>query len=295
MLANFTEETCTGTGTTLALAGATSGMIPFAQAFSDGDVVAYVVEDSGGVIKVAGVGLYNSGADSITRTDEWSYDTADTPDITENRTTNKTLSGGTHTVRCAVTDNLLHGLSGYSIQGQANIQDGALQSAAGDNYSALPAANTQISKAFFLRESANINTLEIQVGTAGAGGALASLGISKLIDGFSHTAYIANATIDITTTGAKSITINKVLSAGWYMCHIVADDATVTFSATNTPANRSIPWTPLKSIQYANRDAPSGYLKKASVTSGVLDTSPETVTTEQSGNDLVFNFHLTRN
>lgn len=112
MFANFTEETCTGTTGNLALAGATTGKIPFSESFSDGDAVAYTVEDSGGVIKASGVGTYTASGNVITRTasDTWSYDTADTPDVTKNRTTNKTLSAGTHTVRCdAVADNFPNG------------------------------------------------------------------------------------------------------------------------------------------------------------------------------------------
>ena len=58
MFSNFTEETCTGIGDTLELAGATAGHIPFSASFADGDLVSYVVEDSGGSIKVAGIGTY---------------------------------------------------------------------------------------------------------------------------------------------------------------------------------------------------------------------------------------------
>lgn len=101
MFANFTEETCTGTGSTLALAGATTGNIVFSESFADGELVAYVLEDSGGTIKVAGVGAYVSATDDITRADTWNWNGTvidDTP------STNITLSGGTHTVRCGSID-----------------------------------------------------------------------------------------------------------------------------------------------------------------------------------------------
>ena len=109
MLANFTEETCTGTGATLALAGATTGNIVFSESFADGDRVPYVAEDSGGTIKVAGVGTYVSATDDITRNDMWNWNgTA----IDENPSTNITLSGGTHTVRCAVINDSVQGKFG---------------------------------------------------------------------------------------------------------------------------------------------------------------------------------------
>lgn len=106
MFANFTEETCTGTGATLVLTGATSGSIAFSESFADGDLVAYVLEDSGGTIKVAGVGTYVSATDDITRNDTWNWNGTV---IDESPTTNITLSGGTHTVRCDTIGNRLPG------------------------------------------------------------------------------------------------------------------------------------------------------------------------------------------
>lgn len=107
MFANFTEETCTGTGATLALAGATTGRIEFSKSFADGDLVAYVLEDSGGTIITAGVGTYVSVTDDITRNDTWNWNGTV---IDENPSTNITLNGGIHTVRCSPIDNQLIGL-----------------------------------------------------------------------------------------------------------------------------------------------------------------------------------------
>jgi len=107
MYANFTEETCTGTGNTLALAGITTGNIPFSESFADGDLVAYVLEDSGGTIKIAGVGTYVSATDDITRDDTWNWNGTV---IDNSPSTNITLSGGTHTVRCDVVGNRLLGV-----------------------------------------------------------------------------------------------------------------------------------------------------------------------------------------
>lgn len=99
MFANFVQETCTGTGLTLTLAGITAGMIPFSASFADGDLVSYVVEDSGGTIKVAGAGTYNSAGNTVTRNDGWNYNGAT---VDKKPATNIALSAGTHTIRCDV-------------------------------------------------------------------------------------------------------------------------------------------------------------------------------------------------
>lgn len=107
MLGNFLEETCTGTGGTLALAGATTDNIAFQEKFADGDLVSYVLIDSGGTIKVGGIGAYVSATDDITRQDTWNWNGTvydDSP------STNITLGGGTHTVRCdALSDGIGNG------------------------------------------------------------------------------------------------------------------------------------------------------------------------------------------
>lgn len=100
MLANFTEETCTGTAATLTLAGATTDSIAFSKSFADGEPVSYSLEDSAGVIKVSGIGTYNSAGNTITRNDDWNWNGTV---IDNNPSTNITLSGGTHTIRCDVT------------------------------------------------------------------------------------------------------------------------------------------------------------------------------------------------
>ena len=99
MYANFTAQEGTGTGDTIELSDAIVDRILFSKSFADGDLVAYVLEDSGGVIKVAGVGTYVSATDDITRNDTWNWNGTV---IDDNPSTNITLSGGTHTVRCDV-------------------------------------------------------------------------------------------------------------------------------------------------------------------------------------------------
>jgi len=97
MNADWTEETCTGTGDDITLTGATAGNLPFIKQFNDGDLVKYAIEDSAGVLRVNGIGVYSSGV--ISRADSWNYDGVSAND---NPASNITLSAGTHTVRCAM-------------------------------------------------------------------------------------------------------------------------------------------------------------------------------------------------
>lgn len=98
MFANRVEETCTGTGDTLSLTGATSGHRTFAQNFSDGDFVSYFLVDSGGTIEVGGIGTFNTGSpNTITRRDLYHWNGTV---VAQKPATNPTLSGGTHTIRC---------------------------------------------------------------------------------------------------------------------------------------------------------------------------------------------------
>lgn len=104
MYSNFTEETCTGTGNTLVLTGNTAGRLSFSKSFSNGESVSYVLEDSAGIIKLSGIGTYVSASNTITRNDSWNWNGTV---IDENPSTNITLSGGIHAVRCDVVSKSL--------------------------------------------------------------------------------------------------------------------------------------------------------------------------------------------
>ena len=96
---NFIEEGCTGTGDLITCIGATEGNIPFSEGYSNGDQVPYSLEDSLGVIRVIGIGIYNSGGNTITRNDTWAYNGAN---IDYAPSSNPVLNAGTHTIRVAV-------------------------------------------------------------------------------------------------------------------------------------------------------------------------------------------------
>lgn len=95
MFGNFLEETCTGTGTTITLAGATQYGIAFSNLYSNTDSVPYVIVDANGINRVGGVGTYNTGG-TITRNDSWTWN-GTTYDSSP--AGNLTLTGGTHTIR----------------------------------------------------------------------------------------------------------------------------------------------------------------------------------------------------
>jgi len=100
MLANFIEETCTGTGDLITLSGATLRRIDVAKAYTDGQFVYYAIEDGNDIVKASGKGTYNVTGNTITRNDTWTWD-GTTYDISP--AANITLSGGTHTIRVSLT------------------------------------------------------------------------------------------------------------------------------------------------------------------------------------------------
>lgn len=291
-LANFISETCTGTGDTLTLTGAVSGLLTYALNFADGDLVRYIVKDSGGSIKVSGLGTYNTSGNTITRNDGYNFNGTV---VDNDPSTNITLSAGTHEVSCDFDLKSTVARSPNAKTSQTRIMNGVINSASGAATNSMN-ADQQRGFVFRLMETAPIATLDIVVLTADAGG-LASIGLNKCIDGIPDTSYIASGTIDITSTGAKSITVNEDLEAGYYFCHIVTDSATAAFNSSGaTYNNRAIGWTPLRSTLFNNRFTPCISLSKASVINGILDVDPETITSNSHADtgDSILLFTMTR-
>lgn len=228
MYANFTEETCTGTGATLALAGATTGNIVFSESFADGDLVAYVLEDSGGTIKVAGVGTYVSATDDITRDDTWSYDTADTPKVNDNPATNKTLSGGTHTVRCDVVGAHISPivLTATSIEATSHRVPDNIQSQDANN---VPVAD----RAYFVYGTITsprvMTAFELNIITLYASSSNTRQALyAANLDGSIGELLEDSGNIDISTTGLKTTTLGtpRKLKVGGYWFGVVTDNTT---------------------------------------------------------------------
>jgi len=232
------------------------------------------VEDSGGVIKVAGIGTYNSTGNTITRNDTWNYNGTV---VDKNPATNITLSGGTHTVRCDATAATISMTPKDNKTSTTANYNGIINSSAGVGKTSLH-ADTQYAYVFQLMDNVFASTLQLNVNTLDAAG-LASVGLTKCIDGIPDTSYIASGSVDITTTGSRTIPVNTYLEAGWYFCHLVTTSATAQFNSTGKPYNGSaVGWTPLQKTLYNNRSTPCMHLSKATVTLGTLDPNPETVT-----------------
>lgn len=218
MFANFSEETATGTGAALALAGATTGNIAFGKSFANGDLVAYIVEDSGGTIKVAGIGTYVSSTDEITRNDTWNWNGTVIDDAP---TTNITLSGGSHTVRCDITK----ATSPLHIpQMPYGIIPNGVNATFGAVYGSY-AINTIYLVPFEMKAKQTFTSIEFKI-SAAAASSFTRLGVYTAgQDGFPLNLLVDSGAIDSSTTGIKSATIDLDLSPGLYYFASLSDGA----------------------------------------------------------------------
>jgi hypothetical protein len=218
MLANFTEETCTGTGDTLALAGATSGMIAFSESYSDGDLVAYVLEDSGGTIKVAGIGAYVSATDDIARNDSWNWNGTV---IDDNPSSNIALSGSTHTIRCSANDTVLRKPIPKLFAAAIKCGEGS-----GNVTFTGFAANIFYCIPFQMRAEMSVTKLGMDVDAAVAS-SFVRLGIYTMgLNGEPDSLIVDSGAIDTSTTGNKTATVASFkLKAGYYYAVILGDSA----------------------------------------------------------------------
>ena len=208
MFANFTEESCTGTGDSLSLQGNTVGNLPFSASFNDGERVAYVLEDAAGSIKISGVGNYVSATNSITRGDMWNYDGTQ---INEAVTTNITLTGGTHTIRCSFHQMASSG--GHF----ASPPDGWQRSQLGHNlimmgnfaqYANPGGANRLSLYATHWPHGLLIEKMIIRVASAGGAGEIAKAGVWTYdAPGVAGKLIAETANFDVSTTGFKVHTL----------------------------------------------------------------------------------------
>ena len=235
MYANFTEETCTGTGDTLTLLGATTGNLPFSLSYADGDLVMGPLEDSGGIIKIAGIGTYNSGPNTITRNDTWNYNGTV---VDKNPSTNITLSGGTHTIRCDViaarldsTNITIDALESFTTSTPDNIGVQDNQNAVTANRLCLVAGvfNSPRLITFF--------SLDLRIADAAATNTRQGI-YSADINGRPDALLADSGNIDMSTTGDKftSLATPLFLPAGIYYFGIVSDSAVVQWRGPNSNA-----------------------------------------------------------
>jgi len=204
-----TSVTCTGTSATLALAGATTGNITFSETFADGDLVAYVVEDSGGSIKVAGTGSYVSSTDDITRDDNWNFNGSV---VDDNPSTNITLSGGTHTVRCSSIGSNMRTKSIDFVGLSDTYKHISVVGSLGADGATTLVVNTTVilHTPHFIRAGMTIDAIRIEVSSAVAS-SLTRVGISSInTDGEVLALLRESANIDTSTTGVKLATITPI-------------------------------------------------------------------------------------
>lgn len=252
MYANFTEETCTGTGATLELAGVTAGNLPFSASFADGDLVAYVVEDSGGSIKVAGIGTYVAATDDITRNDTWNYNGTV---VDKNPSTNIALSGGTHTVRCSVagdrltsarvTTNALGNSGFYHTSDNLGKHDAILATT----------ANRMCLVAAIFNSPRLITSFALNVKTIDAGATNTRQGIYLPdADGSPKTLLEDSGNIDVSTTGLKTtdLVTPRYLPAGLYYFAVVTDSTTVRYANISIGSTSSANQQPIGISSSAN-------------------------------------------
>lgn len=214
---NFIEETSTGTGDTQALAGATSGNIQFQEKFADGEAVRYVIEDSAGVIRVGGIGLYVSATDDITRNDTWSWNGTTYSD--DPNQTNITLGGGTHTIRCDVLEDDFNtgGVIPGRIYMSATINElsSTFDLTADDRIAYIPLK---------LEYSGFYDEFAIEVTSTGTN---IKMGLYDSRDGLPNSLLVVHDTnFSVGTTGLKAITFDGgsiYLKKGHYFVGIVND------------------------------------------------------------------------
>ncbi len=270
MQANWVKETTTTTGTgTVTLAGAVSGFASFSGVFGGNRVVRYYIEDANGNREI-GYGTFTNSGTTLSRDTvletlvSGTYDASSPSAIT--------LSAGTHNV------GIVAGASAAAPSPMGVAENTRLFSAhftgnlGGTNATLI--ADRQEACPFELREVFNLSKLGVYVATA-AGGSTSAVGITQMVDGIPGTEYLASGTIDLTTTGTKTVNVTDViLHPGWYMTHIVS---TGTPALLGTNNEQDFAYAPLPQINSTTRQFPAVKIHKDTVTGGTLDASPETV------------------
>lgn len=281
-LADFVEESCTGTGDTISLTGATSGNRTYASAFSDGQLCGYIIKDSGGTIKVSGIGTYNTTGDTITRNDisTWNGVVA-----TEYPSTNLTLSGGTHTISCNVTNQILIGMSGGGIRPYPSTKTfPANMDCHSGAQNATMVPNRQQFASHWYDHAFTTTGVSVRVSTVNTGDTTGYLGVTRLSDDCTHSDYFISGTVDMSTTGVKTVAWSGIITPGWYGMHFLSpsnhtmEGASGTGGYTRTLTN--------KCNDFVNRNS-KGHVQHKDNVIGGLDADPNSITSPNYNNNYV--------
>lgn len=227
MLANWVKQATSTTGTgTITLGSAETGFIAFGDAFSDGDVVHYSIED--GNNREIGIGTYIASGPSLSRD-----------------TVLETLASGTfdNTSPTAIS------LSGSAIVSVVGSSFSQFKAGSGEadssgvvsshNYyrseASMPlTANTLYAVPFRLDQPLTCGAIEFYLAVAQAASNL-RVGIAGIDNAnLPHQLVVEGSVVDSSTTGQKSSTFTQViLTPGWYYILFCTDTTGVEVKANN--------------------------------------------------------------
>lgn len=255
MFANNTVETCTGTGNDLILAGAVTftneggideTTLEFGDSFADGDLASCFVIDSGGVIQVAGIYMYVAATNKLTRNDTWNWNGTV---VDKNPSSNITLSGGIHIVRCDVSQSLMHrkkletanpnGSNGYHLGVNT---DGNLWTATN-----ITTANRMGTVPVEFDSPITISELKVYIDTIDAAATHFRIGLYDSDDEGRPLNLLVDSgdmSASVGATGAKTVTLGTPirLNAGTYYAVVVSDSVTVKYKVTANSTERTAAW-----------------------------------------------------
>ena len=263
-----------GTGN-LTLSTAVSPYATLGDVFGGNRVVRYSVYESGVGFEI-GYGTYTHSGTTFSR---------DTIQITWNGTTWDDSSPAALTFTTAAEFGIPADASTFmsSPMGHASptrITSAHLTQSAGSKNFPMT-ANRQYAAPFWLREVTRVSQLAIFCDT-GVDATTSELGISQLIDGYSHSSYIASASVDLTTTSNATVVTANItdvtLYPGWYMTHVTSTGAA---TVHGTSADQDELQAPLALINTTDRAMPAASYTKNGV-GGTLDADPSSVTNVSS-------------
>jgi hypothetical protein len=236
MFANFTEETCTGTGDTLTATGATTENLEFSLSYADGALVQYSVRDSGGIIKVSGVGVFNTSPNTITRSDTYNYNGTV---VDKEPTSNITLSAGAHTVTCsAVSDSFAPSIIGatYNSNNRFFQTGGSSVSSAKGGGEFTASAGRFALEPFFLPYSVVVNIIGCAITQVSAGGNFrcAVYKYNAASPSRAGKLMFESGNKSTAATGFISQTLSTPvrLDRGFYYCAVAVDNTTAEFNGS---------------------------------------------------------------
>ncbi len=244
MLANQIKETVSAApllGDILLGGKFSNKYIAFSQKFEDGDPVYYKAED--GDDSELGIGIYNSTADSITRTTPLETTDSGVYDDTSPAVISLTSATIVHVVGLAQTQN-----------GKARVIESTDKYFTADNIIYLgdlgkgggaftAAAGRITARYYYFAHRTLITTLGAEVRTASASGNF-DISIYGLKPGSINGGDLLSSTGNLATdaTGVISATLGTPLNlaAGWYLCLVKVDNTTAEFAGARPASSRFI-------------------------------------------------------